>query len=192
MSLRTIKKRRNECKTDYKSRFSLIKSGIPRIVIRKTNKYLILQLVESSESQDKTIKTTISSELLKYGLLADLIPKDESSRGLAREFFHIGLKGKRVLMPRSHISDKGLAEEFRRMGAAVAAPVGYRNVMPKDLPEIDLASFDEIMFTSPSTVRNFKKRYRSLPKKAAIRCIGDVTLKVFRKEFGKTRRVKVG
>ncbi len=68
MSLRTILRRRRECKTDYKARMSLIKSSLPRIVIRKTNKYLIIQLVESAQAQDKVLITTYSKELTKYGL----------------------------------------------------------------------------------------------------------------------------
>lgn len=67
MSLRTIVKRRRECKTDYKARMALVKSSLPRIVIRKTNRYLIIQLVESKQAQDNVLVTTSSKELLKYG-----------------------------------------------------------------------------------------------------------------------------
>ena len=48
--------------------------------------------------------------------------------------------------------------------------------MPKDLPDLDLGFFNEIMFTSPSTVRNLKRRYGRLPKGIKVSCIGDVTL----------------
>ena len=68
MSLRTTRRRRKEGKTDYRSRMALLKSGIPRIVIRKTNKYILLQLIESKQAQDKIVVTTNSKELLKKGL----------------------------------------------------------------------------------------------------------------------------
>ena len=42
----------------------MLKSGIPRIVVRRTNKYFILQAVESHEAQDKVIATITSKELL--------------------------------------------------------------------------------------------------------------------------------
>jgi large subunit ribosomal protein L18 len=45
----------------------LLESGIPRIVVRRTNKYYILQAVESVEAQDKVIATVTSKELLKNG-----------------------------------------------------------------------------------------------------------------------------
>ena len=65
--LRKMKRRRKENKTDYKLRTGLLKSGIPRIVVRRTNKYFIVQAVESNEAQDKVIATITSKELLKNG-----------------------------------------------------------------------------------------------------------------------------
>ena len=67
MGLRTQKRRRRENRTDYKARRILLVSGLPRIVIRRTNKYFILQAVESHEAQDKIIASINSKELLKNG-----------------------------------------------------------------------------------------------------------------------------
>lgn len=67
MSLRTIKRRRRENKTDYKLRMGLLKSSLPRIVIRKTNRYIVLQAIESSEAQDKVILGVTSKDLLDNG-----------------------------------------------------------------------------------------------------------------------------
>lgn len=67
MSLRTIKRRRRENKTDYKLRMGLLKSSLPRIVIRKTNRYIILQAIESFEAQDKVIAGVTSRDLLDNG-----------------------------------------------------------------------------------------------------------------------------
>ena len=44
-----------------------MKSGKPRIVFRKTNKYVVAQYVISKEAQDKVELETSSKELLKYG-----------------------------------------------------------------------------------------------------------------------------
>ena len=68
--LRTMKRRRRECRTDYKARRILLTSGLPRIVVRRTNKYFILQAVESVEAQDKVVATITSRELLKNGWTA--------------------------------------------------------------------------------------------------------------------------
>ena len=60
-------RRRRQYKTDYLARKRLIESGIPRLVIRKTNRYIITQIVESKEAQDKVIISTYSKELPEYG-----------------------------------------------------------------------------------------------------------------------------
>ncbi len=65
--MKTLKRRRREYKTDYGKRFALLKSGTPRIVFRKTNKYLIAQYVISKEAQDKTIIGVNSKDLIKHG-----------------------------------------------------------------------------------------------------------------------------
>lgn len=64
---RIQKRRRREFKTDYLKRLKLLKSGKPRVVFRKTNKYVIAQYVTSFEAQDKIEIGMDSRELLKYG-----------------------------------------------------------------------------------------------------------------------------
>ncbi len=62
--MKTIRRRRKAAKTDYKARLALLKSEKPRLVIRKTNRYIIVQLVESDIAQDKVIASAVSKELL--------------------------------------------------------------------------------------------------------------------------------
>jgi large subunit ribosomal protein L18 len=68
---RTIKvvnyRRKREGRTDYKKRLKMLVSGIPRLVIRRTNKNMIVQIVEYSDNGDKIILTANSSELKKNG-----------------------------------------------------------------------------------------------------------------------------
>jgi large subunit ribosomal protein L18 len=65
--MRVQKRRRREFKTDYLRRIKLLKSEKPRIVFRKTNRYLISQYVTSKEAQDKIEIETNSKELLEKG-----------------------------------------------------------------------------------------------------------------------------
>jgi len=62
-----ILKRRREGKTDYKLRMSLLKSENPRIVYRRSNKYITGQCVESKEAKDKVICGVDSRKLLEFG-----------------------------------------------------------------------------------------------------------------------------
>ena len=62
-----VRQRRLKAKTDYKSRLSLLKSGKPRLVVRKTNRYVIVQLVESNIAQDRVLLTVTSKSLISKG-----------------------------------------------------------------------------------------------------------------------------
>ena len=62
------RRRRLEAKTDYKSRLALLKSEKPRLVVRKTNRYIIVQIVSSEIAQDKILVGKTSKILLSSGL----------------------------------------------------------------------------------------------------------------------------
>lgn len=61
------KRRRIENKTNYNKRLKLLKGKLPRLVIRKTNRYILLQIIESKNAQDKVIYSVCTKELLKSG-----------------------------------------------------------------------------------------------------------------------------
>lgn len=64
----TVKyRRKREGKTNYKKRLELLKSRKPRLIIRKTNKQIILQVAQYSPDGDKVIATVQSKELAKKG-----------------------------------------------------------------------------------------------------------------------------
>jgi large subunit ribosomal protein L18 len=65
--MRTIRRRRLQRKTDYKARLALLKSNSPRLIIRKTNSYIITQIVETKQAQDKIIIGITSKILLSKG-----------------------------------------------------------------------------------------------------------------------------
>jgi len=62
-----MKLRRRENKTDYQKRLKLLKGKFPRIVFRKTNKYIIAQYIESLEAQDGVKIEVTSKRLLTKG-----------------------------------------------------------------------------------------------------------------------------
>lgn len=64
---RTIRRRRFEGKTDYKARLGLLKSGKPRVVVRKTNRYILAQIVISDIAQDKVVLNISSKDLISQG-----------------------------------------------------------------------------------------------------------------------------
>ncbi len=65
--MKVSKRRRRENKTDYLNRMNLLKSNTPRIVFRKTNRYLIVQYVQSKNAQDSIKIGFTTKDLNKYG-----------------------------------------------------------------------------------------------------------------------------
>lgn len=92
--MKVQKRRRRENKTDYLKRLKLLKSEKPRIVFRKTNKYLISQYVISDEAQDKVVFGINSNDLMKFGW-------DEKAKGslksITASYLTGYLTGKKIL-----------------------------------------------------------------------------------------------
>lgn len=65
--MKSVRRRRQEKKTDYKSRFALLKSGSARFIARKSNRYLTAQIVETEQAQDRVIVGISSKVLLSKG-----------------------------------------------------------------------------------------------------------------------------
>ena len=61
------KKRKLQGKTNYRKRLILLKGNLPRLVVRKTNRYVIIQIIESKNAQDKVASSVNTRDLLKYG-----------------------------------------------------------------------------------------------------------------------------
>lgn len=60
-------RRKQEGRTDYRKRLILLKAKLPRLVVRKSNKHILAQLIEYGVTGDKVIFTVKSTELKKYG-----------------------------------------------------------------------------------------------------------------------------
>jgi len=60
-------RRKREGKTNYKKRLNLLKSRVTRLVVRPSNKHMLVQLVDYKENGDVVISTAYSKELKKFG-----------------------------------------------------------------------------------------------------------------------------
>ncbi len=65
--MKMIRRRRAKGVTDYKKRLTLLKGGLPRVVIRKSNRGIRMQVTEYEVNGDKVLTTVNSSELSKFG-----------------------------------------------------------------------------------------------------------------------------
>ena len=65
-------RRRREGKTDYYQRTKLVVADVPRMVVRKTNRHIIIQLVSAEMDGDRTLIAANSSELMQLGYKGSL------------------------------------------------------------------------------------------------------------------------
>lgn len=117
-------RRRREGKTNYYKRREMIKSGLPRLVVRRTNRYIIAQVVVPRVMGDEIIVSATSKELAGFGWKGGL--KNTSSaylvglivgykallKGVKKVILDIGLhrpiKGARVFAVLKGALDAGL------------------------------------------------------------------------------------
>lgn len=126
--LRMPPRRRREKVTDYRHRLKQVKSGKPRLVIRRTNRYIIVQLVESRAGGDRCHLTVTSKKLAGYGWRAGfknmpaayltglLAGRMALKKGLKEAIVDIGLQrpvaGSRLFAVVKGAADAGLAIPF--------------------------------------------------------------------------------
>lgn len=109
---RTIKRRRFEQRTDYKARLAMLKSVHPRVVVRKTNRYMLIQLVRSQNAQDTVVLSVSSKELLDNGWPANL---SGSLKSLAAGYLTGLLAAKKITTTSKHaILDMGMHRNAKK------------------------------------------------------------------------------
>ena len=126
------KKRKLQKKTNYTKRLLLLRGNSPRLVVRKTNRYLIIQIVESKHAQDKVLYTVNTKDLLKHGW-----PKEKagSLKNLSAAYLAGLLLGKKAKdIKQQVILDSGLIPSTKasRVYAAVKGVADSGIEIPHD------------------------------------------------------------
>ncbi|MFB6469950.1 MAG: 50S ribosomal protein L18 [Vulcanisaeta sp. AZ3] len=117
-------RRRSEGKTSYYKRREMIKSGLPRLVVRRSNKYVTAQIIIAKVPGDEVIVSASSKELLDFGwkgsmknipsayLVGLMIGYKALLKGIKKAVLDIGLhrpiKGSRVFAVLKGAVDAGL------------------------------------------------------------------------------------
>lgn len=128
-----------------------------------------------SNAKIAAIGQTTAKRLRKFGIAADMVPRNESSAGLLEELNKLDMKNKKVLLPQSEIASEELPDGLLNMGAVIEKVPVYKTV-DMDPGPIDFDYIDQILFTSGSTVRAFIKYFGQVPDKIKSYCLGLPTL----------------
>lgn len=111
--MKTLKRRYKEGKTDYGKRLKLLKGNSPRIVFRKTNKYIISEYITSKHAQDKVEISITSKKLMNYGWPEEF---KGSLKSIPAAYLTGLLIGKRIskLKNKNHIIDIGMIRNIHK------------------------------------------------------------------------------
>jgi large subunit ribosomal protein L18 len=111
--MRIAKRRRREAKTNYSKRRKMLKGETPRIIFRKTNKYIISQYISSSNAQDKIELGVTSKELLRYGWLQNA---ENSLKNITASYLTGYLMGKKIIQGKmkTPILDIGMTRNLHK------------------------------------------------------------------------------
>lgn len=126
------------------------------------------------------IGRTTAGELAGFGILADLVPNNESSAGLLEKFGAMDMTNKKVLLPRAKVASPELPDGLALLGAAVEEVPAYMTVEIEPA-DVDFEHIDQILFTSGSTVRAFVKKFGRVPLRVKAFCLGAPTQAVANK-----------
>jgi large subunit ribosomal protein L18 len=143
-----VKKRRLKNQTNYTRRILLLRGRKPRFVVRKTNRYIILQIIESKHAQDKAIYAVNTKELIKQGWPKD---KQGSLKSIPAAYLGGYLLGKKAKDLKSEvILDLGLIPNTK--GSKIYAAL-------KGLADSGIKiNFNEAIFPSEEKIQgNFVK-----------------------------------
>jgi uroporphyrinogen III methyltransferase/synthase len=131
------------------------------------------------------------------GAVVDLIPEDYVAESVVAALrVNTDLAGKRILLARAQDARQILPEALRESGAEVTDLPVYRTVPEAAAAaslkqELESSPADLIVFTSSSTVRNFRDLVASDPGSAQIASIGPITSETIR-SFGWKVNVEAG
>jgi large subunit ribosomal protein L18 len=65
--MRIPRSRRRDASTNYAKRIAMLKSGVPRVVVRRSNRQILAQLIDYKENGDIVLASACSKELKKLG-----------------------------------------------------------------------------------------------------------------------------
>ncbi|MBF0512029.1 MAG: hydroxymethylbilane synthase [Candidatus Omnitrophica bacterium] len=136
------------------------------------------------------IGQTTSEVLRRYKTAPQIVAQEETAKGLRDAIVgQMNVSSKRILFPRSTLSNPFLKDALNSLGAQVFEVSIYENIKPlkRDLPSMD---FKGVIFTSPSIVRNFLSDYDKIPDYWKIIARGPVTLKTLH-EAGYTHAISL-
>jgi len=127
-----------------------------------------------ANSKVAVIGKTTGDNLEKHGIKADLCSQTQSSKGLLEAFADIDVNGKTILLPQAEVASTVLPVGLKDKGADITLMPVYKTI-EKDCEDVDFDYIDQVLFTSGSSVKAFKKRFGKVPENVKAYSLGIPT-----------------
>jgi uroporphyrinogen-III synthase len=134
------------------------------------------------------LKTTIAvgevtaNHLRQIGIFPKIIAKEETAEGMTHELAQLDLKNSFCFWPHSAQARSVLSDFLAQqpnLTFTTCSLYETQTRLPETLP--DLHEFEEIIFTSPSTVRAFVEIFGKIPLAIRLTAIGPITQSYLKK-----------
>jgi uroporphyrinogen-III synthase len=110
-----------------------------------------------------------------YSNVCTIVAEEETAEGVVAMLKRQDLESACVLWPHSALSRPLIADHLAARGIACDACVFYTTHTRRPENVVNLERYDEIIFTSPSTVNAFIEIFGSLPDDKLLTSIGPIT-----------------
>lgn len=129
------------------------------------------------------IGQSTASRLILEGYQPGHIAQEETQEGVISLLRPMDLKDGYILLPHSALARHTLENFFLERGIRHQICDLYDTVTQKIKPIPDLDTIDEIVFTSPSTVRAFVEIFSRIPDNKKLTCLGPITKEELMRSF---------
>lgn len=116
-----------------------------------------------------------AQKMTEHGLEGHSLAENETAEGIIAVLATLDLQQAHVLWPHSALSRPLISDWLTEKNIAHTHLALYDTVTNKINPLPEITAFDEIIFTSPSTIDGFIENYGFLPKDKVLTCIGPIT-----------------
>lgn len=151
------------------------KTTVP--LLAKALSFYHLDLFSLASKTVISVGHATATTLMTHGIFPAYIPKEESAEGIIDLLSQLSLEDSFFFLPRSAQGRRLIPQYLKQHDLPYRDCALYDTCPKAPDPSLQIDSFDEIVFTSPSCVEAFLQFYGSLPKDKELTPIGPVTRK---------------
>ena len=140
-----------------------------------TSRTAVRMLQEQNLSFENKVLIAVGKATAELLERVDFVAQDERAEGIVELLVQLDLRDAHLFWPHSALSRPVIRNFLETEGIHFTDCILYDTFPNRELPLASLEEYDEIVFTSPSTVNAFLDLFGSLPKDKTLTTIGSVT-----------------